>query len=52
MPTKTYSQEFKLEIAMQIVDYSSSVIDAAQAMDLGKSTVAHGLVICAKNCKD
>ena len=40
MPTKTYSQEFKLEVAMQVVDYGRSVIDVAQAMGLGKSTVA------------
>ena len=40
MPTKMYTQEFKLEVAMQVLDHNRSVIDVAQAMGLGKSTVA------------
>ena len=35
----TYSPEFKLEVAQQVVDMGRSVRDVAQSLDLGKSTV-------------
>lgn len=35
----TYSPEFKLEVAQQVVDMGRSIRDVAQSLDLGKSTV-------------
>jgi transposase len=35
----TYSPEFRLEVAQQVVDEQRSVRDVADAMGLGKSTV-------------
>ena len=35
----TYSPEFKLEVAQQVVDVGRSIRDVAQSLDLGKSTV-------------
>ncbi|OHU84110.1 MULTISPECIES: IS3 family transposase [Pseudoalteromonas] len=35
----TYSPEFRLEVAQQVVDEQRSVRDVAEAMGLGKSTV-------------
>jgi len=35
----TYSPEFKLEVAQQVVDMGRSVREVAQSLDLGKSSV-------------
>lgn len=35
----TYSPEFRLEVALQVVDANRSVRDVADSMGLGKSTV-------------
>jgi len=35
----TYSPEFKLEVAQQVVDAGRSIRDVADSLELGKSTV-------------
>lgn len=35
----TYSPEFRLEVAQQVVDMGRSIRDVAEGLDLGKSTV-------------
>lgn len=35
----TYSPEFRLEVAQQVVDFGRSVRDVASSLNLGKSTV-------------
>ena len=35
----TYSPEFKLEVAQQVIDIGRSIRDVAQSLGLGKSTV-------------
>ena len=35
----TYSAEFKLEVALQVVEHGRAVREVAEAMGLGKSTV-------------
>lgn len=36
---KTFSAEFKLEAAQLVLDKNHSIIEAAKAMNLGKSTM-------------